>query len=315
MSFTGKVIKAGVIGGLTIAGIFAANKHLTKKYTSVNKTYEYNGFSWNYPQGKINYLKRGQGKPLLLLHNISVYSSCYEYSKVLDRLSEDHTVYALDFLGCGHSDKPEMCYTAFTFVQIIYMFINEIIGEETDIIASGLSCAYAVMAKSNFSDKIGRLTLVDPVSISAMAVPPAAAGSLKKDVFNLPVTGSFFYNMITSETGSRAYARSLFSSSDRDVSRETSDILCESAHIGGNGGKYLYSSIKNRFVYVDIRKSLKGLKDVNIIYGSRETTKKKVVSNYRRYNKSINIYVVPGAGTVPHYKYPAEFLTIYNNMG
>lgn len=314
MSLTSKLINTGLMGGLTLATMAATNKYLRKKYTSVNKTHEYKAFSWRYAQGKINYVKRGEGRPLLLLHCISVYGSCYEFSKIIDRLAENHTVYAIDFPGCGHSDKPDMTYTAFTFVQVIYMFINEVIGEETDIIASGLSGAYGTIAKKHFCDKIGKVVIVDPVPLSTLASQPTETDSFRKDVMNLPVTGTFLYNMAASPAGSRFFAKSLSGTSGKDVSRETSKAFCESAHIGGHGGKYLFNSIKNRFVYVDIRESLKELEDISIITDAEEAVRRKTASGYRKINKEIKIYAMPGAGHMPYFQDPSRFLTIVGDI-
>ena len=314
MSFISKTIKAGLIGGTLAAGVYAANKHLSKHYTSVNKTFECKGFSWSYPHGRINYIKRGEGKPLLLIHNLSVYNSCYDFSRVIDRLAEKRTVYAIDLLGCGHSDKPKITYTAFTFVQIIYMFINEVIGENVDIIASGLSGAYAITAKAGFCDKIDKIIMTDPVSLSALSAAPAKRESLKKDLGDLPLSGSLIYNLYSSGAGSKAYAGALFSGSEGNVSRETSDAFCESAHIGGSGGKYLFNSIRNRFVYVDIRRFLKDSEGLSIIYGSLQENGRRLASRYRKINKNIEIYEIPGTGRMAYYQSPAEFLTIVGGI-
>lgn len=314
MSFISKTIKTGLVGGTLAAGIFVANRHLNKRYTSVNKTFEYKGFSWSYPHGRINYIKRGERKPLLLIHGLSVYNSCYDFSRVIDRLAEKRTVYAIDLLGCGHSDKPEITYTAFTFVQIIYMFINEVIGENVDIIASGLSGAYAVTAKSGFCDKIDKIIMTDPVSLSALSVAPTKRDSVKKDLGNLPLSGSLLYNLYSSETGSRAYTDALFSGSEGNVSRETSEAFCESAHIGGSGGKYLFNSIRNRFVCVDIRRFLKDIEGLSVIYGSLQENGQQLASRYRKINKNIEIYEIPGTGRMACYQSPAEFLTIVGGI-
>ena len=314
MSISSKLIKTGLVGGLSLAALAAANRQLRKKYTSVNKTHEYKGFSWRYAMGKINYIKRGEGRPLLLLHSISAYGSCYEFSKVIDRLSEVHTVYAIDFPGCGHSDKPEMTYTAFTFVQVIYLFINEIIGEETDIIAAGLSGAYAVMAKKHFCDHIGKVIMVDPVPLAALTAQPAVIDSLKKDIMNLPVTGSFLYNIATSPLASRYYTNTLSGISGVNVSRETSKAFCESAHIGGSGGKYLFNSIKNGFVYVDIRESLKELAEISLIVDTDDREKRRAASEYQKHNRDIKVYAVPGGGHMPYLQDSPRFLTLVGKI-
>ena len=46
-----------------------------------NKYYE-----WRF--GKIRYTQKGNGSPLLLIHDLTKGSSSYEYSKIIDELSE-----------------------------------------------------------------------------------------------------------------------------------------------------------------------------------------------------------------------------------
>ena len=53
-----------------------------------------NYYHWRF--GKIFYKKKGTGSPLLLIHDLTVYSSSYEWNSLIDKLSENHTVYVLD---------------------------------------------------------------------------------------------------------------------------------------------------------------------------------------------------------------------------
>ena len=64
-------------------------------------------------------MKKGEGTPLLLVHDLNCASSNYEWKYVVDDLSKRHTVYAIDLLGCGHSDKPKMTYTNYLYVQLL----------------------------------------------------------------------------------------------------------------------------------------------------------------------------------------------------
>ena len=65
--------------------------------------------------------------------------SSMEWDKVIDTLSREHTVYTIDLLGCGKSDKPAITYTCYLYVQLLTDFIRDIIGEKTDIVATGAS--------------------------------------------------------------------------------------------------------------------------------------------------------------------------------
>ena len=55
---------------------------------------------------------------------------------------KDHTVYTIDLLGFGRSEKPNLTYTNYLYVQLVTDFIQNIIGEKTDIIASNESISF-----------------------------------------------------------------------------------------------------------------------------------------------------------------------------
>ena len=78
---------------------------------------KYNYYEWRF--GKIAYKKQGTGTPILLIHDLNVGSSFYEWNNIVNHLSKTNTVYTIDLLGCGCSDKPNFTYTNFLYVQMI----------------------------------------------------------------------------------------------------------------------------------------------------------------------------------------------------
>ena len=120
---------------------------------SHSKTYD-----WRF--GKIHYTKQGQGSPLLLIHDIMPGASGYEWNAVTKELATEYTVYTIDLLGCGRSEKPEITYTNFVFAQLLCDFAKNIIKEETDVIASGFSGSFALMAYRNNSDYFRKIMLI-----------------------------------------------------------------------------------------------------------------------------------------------------------
>ena len=104
-------------------------------------------FEWRF--GNINYTKKGSGSPVLLIHDVMPGASGYEWNRIEDSLAADHTVYTIELLGCGRSEKPGITYTNFVYVQMICDFIRKVIGQKTDVIASGLSGSFVVMACHN----------------------------------------------------------------------------------------------------------------------------------------------------------------------
>ena len=142
-----KIITLGILLSLATGIIYFINRLIFASATLKNllKSSANNYYSWRF--GKIYYKKTGSGSPVLLIHDLTVYSSAYEWKEVIAKLSQSHTVYAIDLLGCGRSEKPRITYTNYLYVQLISDFIKNVIKEKTDVIASGYSGSFTVLAR------------------------------------------------------------------------------------------------------------------------------------------------------------------------
>ena len=94
------------------------------------------GHYYDWKHGRIYYTKTGSGAPLLLIHDLHPASSSYEWSRMMKKLEKTNTVYTIDLLGCGRSDKPNITYTNYLYVQLIDNFIKDVIKEKTDVVAT-----------------------------------------------------------------------------------------------------------------------------------------------------------------------------------
>ena len=103
-----KRMKKILLGTLIILALFylvlIIIAYLPYKTTPVNelvgeedKFVEVNGHA-------IHYTKHGKGKPLILVHGFA--ASTYTFRYLIPLLTDDYTIYALDVLGFGLSDKP-----------------------------------------------------------------------------------------------------------------------------------------------------------------------------------------------------------------
>ena len=77
------------------------------------------------------------------------------------KLAETYTVYTIDLLGFGRSEKPNLTYTNYLYVQLLSDFIKSEIGHRTDIIASGSSAALGIMACSNSPELFNQLLFIN----------------------------------------------------------------------------------------------------------------------------------------------------------
>lgn len=146
--------KKNLIVGASVAGAATLTIHLINKFVYFSATLDNllsnpSGSYYNWKFGNIYYTKSGEGKPVLLIHNLSTFSSGYEWHLIKEKLAKTNTVYCIDLLGCGRSDKPNLIYTNYLYVQLITDFIKRVIGEKCDVIASGESGSFAVAACQN----------------------------------------------------------------------------------------------------------------------------------------------------------------------
>ena len=99
------------------------NKAIKLSATSRNVLGEPEALCYKWRLGNIHYTKCGSGKPILLVHDLSPASSSYEWKNLAGKLAESYTVYTIDLLGFGRSEKPNLTYTNYLYVQLLCEFI------------------------------------------------------------------------------------------------------------------------------------------------------------------------------------------------
>lgn len=267
----------------------------------------HNYYNWRF--GKIYYTKKGSGSPLLLIHDTMPGGSGYEWSRVEDQLALEHTVYTIDLLGCGRSEKAGITYTNFLFVQIICDFIKNVIKEKTDIIASGFSCSFVTTAAAYDKENINKIMFINPVSLVSLSKTPTQKDKIFKFLVEIPVFGTLIYHIIVSrETISDLFLDNLYYNpfhADRDIM----DAYYEAAHKGGYYAKYLYSSQSAKYMNINIRHALESLNNsIYIVEGEDEPNGNSIVDDYRRINPAIETAVISCSKHFPHIENAEGFL-------
>ena len=163
----------------TLAGMYAYNQFVASTSTKKNMLPTKNGSYYSWKQGNVFYTKTGTGDPVLLIHDTNSASSSVEWSKISKRLQKKHTVYTMDLLGCGLSDKPGLSYTNYMYVQLITAFIKDIIKSKTSVVASNLSSSFVIMANQLDASIIDKMIFINPVSFHSMDAMPDQQSKLK----------------------------------------------------------------------------------------------------------------------------------------
>ena len=145
---------------------------------------------WSWRGRRIAFTTRGSGPAVLLLHGIHAAAWSYEWRHVVDYLARDHTVYTLDLLGFGRSDRPAIRYSARLYITLISDFVAQVIGGPCVLIANSLTAAYAIILGARDPHRFPALALVQPTGLTRLndaAGVTAGAGRLAMDA---PVVGT-----------------------------------------------------------------------------------------------------------------------------
>lgn len=269
-----------------------------------NKDEKY--YDWRF--GRIFYTKKGSGSPILLIHDLNVCSSACEWNKIENELAKTNTVYTLDLLGCGRSDKPNLTYTNFLYVQLVTDFINHIIGEKTDVIATGESGSFVLMACTNDNTIIDKVMLVNPGDLISLAKIPTKRTKMMRYVINTPVIGTFIYNILINKRTIEEDFRSSYFYDSNKIDERSIMRYFESSHKCNTHSKYLYASIRSRYTNANVMRCLKDLNNsIFIIVGNANPENALIANQYQNQLPSIEIVGINKTKHLPQLESPSDF--------
>lgn len=136
---------------------------------------------------RMRYLRAGSGPPLVLLHGLLGYSFSWRFTMPV--LARHATVYAVDMLGSGFSDRPrDIDPTMRGDARRLLQFIDEVGISTFDLLGTSHGGAVAMIAAAICAPdrRLQRLVLVAPVN------PWSAHGQKLAPFFGSPIGGVIF---------------------------------------------------------------------------------------------------------------------------
>lgn len=304
-----KLITIAALAAATTATLHFINKLIdtTAQLKEMLDTSNKHFFEWRF--GRIYYTKKGKGSPILLIHDALPGSSGYEWSHIEKELAMEHTVYTVDLLGCGRSEKPGITYTNFVYVQMISDFIKKVIGTKTDVIASGFSGSFVVMACHSEKELFNKIMLVNPPSLRKLNEMPTKRHKLLKMLLGTPVFGTFLYHIAVSREENENLFMEKMYFNPFHVNEDIVDAYYEASHKGGAYAKNFYSSLMSKYMNINITHALKSMDNsVYIVEGDSEINGGDIVADYMETNPSFESAVVKASKHIPHVENPEGFL-------
>lgn len=303
-----KLVVAGIAVG---TAMHLANEYIIKISTAKDLLKKDNGKFYSSKYGDVFYKVSGEGKPVLLVHDINECSSGMEWFYLEKKLAKNHKVYTIDLIGCGRSDKPKLVYNSFLYVQLLTDFIKEVIDESTDIIATGTSVAPVIMTAKTCEKWIDRIMLINPADLVDLSDVPDNFSKIKKGLLCCPIIGTFVYHLLHSKDAVFGTFTDQYFSNPKGDFEEICEYYYESAHRNRSGSKYLYASIQGGFLNMNINHGVKSLdKDIIIVSGEDFYESDYVPEDYAKLNENIECISILDTSYLPQLEEPAKLMEI-----
>ncbi|MCZ6614650.1 MAG: alpha/beta hydrolase [Chloroflexi bacterium] len=107
--------------------------------------------------GRVYYVKVGQGEPLLLLHPAG--RSGWHWRKVIDQFARHYTCHNVDLPGYDHSDIPPRQYSIEDYLQAIMDVLDSAGISQTSILGSHTGSMIAVLMSATYPDRVRKMVL------------------------------------------------------------------------------------------------------------------------------------------------------------
>ena len=253
-------------------------------------------FKWTHGHVFYKVLGVPDAPPLVVLHTPEIGGSSYEFRALAEQLAHHYHVYALDLLGFGLSDHPKLYYTSETYTTLCQDFLTQVVQQPAIVVASGLSCNYAIALASMQPQLCTRLVLLSPHTLFGE--------SKQQDrVLQQPFVGLFVYAFLTT----RVILRSVIARQKQEdvVAEGELRYIYASAH--QLGAQYAAIALLSGRLLLDASRYTETLRTPTLLlWGANASSADWSVAEFYAANDAVQELLIQGAGIRPHQEQPAE---------
>ena len=295
-----------------VAATLVALWHIVNTPQPLESVLPGNAHIYRWRRGHIFYKTLGNedAPPLVLLHAPGIGASAYEMRKIMQALAQHYHVYALDLLGFGLSDHPQIDYSAETYINMCHDFLTEVVAQPATLLASGLSCNYAAIVAKRFPETCTHLVLISPLAMFG----GEQAQNFWSKLMQQPVAGFLLYAILSTRGALRSKVARQHSPHQGQISESDVEYLYATTH--QFGAEYAVMAELAGKLAVDASQQFDALRQPTlVIWGARalNNNNTQAITSQQNMPAQTEIALMPDAGTFVHEEYPA--LVIANILG
>ena len=268
---------------------------------------EEGGFEWR--GRRIAFTKRGSGPAILLIHGIHAAAWSYEWHDNVDYLARGNTVYTIDLLGFGRSDRPAIRYSARLYISLISDFVHQVVNEPCVLVASSLSGAYAIVLAARDPQRFPALALIAPTGLIRLNKPAGVSNEAGRLAVEAPIVGTAMFNGLVSKRSIRHYLEKTYAD-DSIVTDDLVDIYYWTSH--QRGARHAPAAFISGQLNIDVRHAMRRLTQPALLVWGEEGSAAPIEEyrGFRALKPEIELTVLTPAGDLPHDERPDDFNVI-----
>lgn len=302
----------GIVAGL-LGVIYIINKFVIPTYPKAQKTLTGQVKYFKVDEGLLSFYKEGSGPPLIMIHGINPGASSHEMEVIFNNYRTNRTVYSLDMLGYGLSERPEIEYSTNMYTQHIHEFIEYVKtlhNTKPDVIALGLTTEYLVTIANASPELLNKIILITPTGLeNKVKRLNSVCRRVAVNFFKLPIVGQGAFNLLTSKTFMNKYlARRIFVE-PRNISYLMLQQYYYTTHVAGakNAPPFI---ISGDLVVENLLQKYLNLKTPTLVIwgtGCEDCYKLESIKAIMRDNNNIDEKVIEKGGLLSHIEKPDQF--------
>jgi pimeloyl-ACP methyl ester carboxylesterase len=265
------------------------------------------GFEWR--GRRISFTRRGSGPPILLIHGIHAAAWSYEWHDNVDYLARSNTVYTIDLLGFGRSDRPAIRYSARLYISLISDFVDQVVGDPCVLVATSLSGAYAIVLGARDPQRFPAICLIAPTGLVRLNKPTGVGGEAGQLAVKAPIVGTAMFNALVSRRSIRSYLEKTYVD-DSIVTPELVEIYYWTSH--QRGARYAPAAFISGQLNIDVRQALRRLSQPTLLVWGEEgiLAPAEESRSFRALKPDLEMALMSPAGDLPHDERPDDFNVI-----
>jgi pimeloyl-ACP methyl ester carboxylesterase len=256
-----------------------------------------------------HYHRPGIGRPVVFLHSINAVASAHEMRPLVRavRRYTDRPIHALEWLGFGHSDRPEIAYEPSLMEDQLEHFLERVVRAEggADVVAFSLGAAYAAGVARRRPELVRVLAAIEPTGLGED--PPTIPRVWSSLLFSVPGVQRAFYDRLTTREALHRFAAENLFTEEFGVPAEFVEYGAETSRMEG-AARPLDDFLRGRMFPGDTAETFRRLRQpVLIVHGTVESRRQESYERLPELEGRENVRIVGfPTGALPHWERARE---------